>query len=199
MCGAEGPLWSLLDIVAMYTLLCDELSLTEEEKVYFGPSSLAVMLAKLCRNCTHIRPMSCFHHYMSATRGDRALEADHESLAVLQELAAEIVDAEKSKETASGATLRTRNLDSFFAVRTGANGGAFYALHSKLNHSCDSNASAVSGAFYDSTLDVLATRTVLKGEEICISYVDPKFTVAQRRIFLLRDHLFSCVCAVCSA
>lgn len=62
MCGAEGPLGSLLDVIAMYALLCDELCLTEEEKVYFGPSSLSVMLAKLCRNCTHIRPMSCFHY-----------------------------------------------------------------------------------------------------------------------------------------
>lgn len=118
---------------------------------------------------------------------------------MLQELAAEVEDAEMSKETATGATLQTGNLDSFFAVRTGPNGAAFNALHSKLNHSCDSNASAVSGAFYDSTFDVLATRAILKGEEICSSYVDPKLTAAQRRSFLLRDHMFACVCAVCSA
>lgn len=72
-----------------------------------------------------------------------------------------------------------------------------YALHSKLNHSCRPNVVVVSGAFYDSTIEVTAARDIAEGEELCFSYTNPKLSRVQRRRVLLANHFFHCMCPEC--
>eukprot|EP01006_Ploeotia_vitrea_P057234 TRINITY_DN68162_c0_g1_i1.p1 TRINITY_DN68162_c0_g1~~TRINITY_DN68162_c0_g1_i1.p1 ORF type:complete len:241 (-),score=26.98 TRINITY_DN68162_c0_g1_i1:913-1635(-) len=78
------------------------------------------------------------------------------------------------------------------------NGVALFETHSKLNHSCQPNC----------TLKVLPTepracvrvRTlhpVKKGEELCISYIDPTWDVSQRQEVLRNRYMFQCDCPKC--
>lgn len=201
MCGslAGEAAGTRLDMLVMYPLVRDALGLSEEEQCYIDPAALAGMLAKLCRNCSHIRPMSAFHQYMAETREERGREAHHDSLVALQALAREVLDGESAGDAHArpASDVDVGGIDSFYAERTGVSAGAFYPLHSKMNHSCDSNAAAVSGGFYDATMDVVATKNIASGAEVVISYTSAKLTSSQKRRALLNDHLFVCMCIVC--
>lgn len=50
-------------------------------------------------------------------------------------------------------------------------GSGLYNLQRCVNHSCEPNAK-ISFPFGNSTLQLVATRDILPGEEICISYLD---------------------------
>jgi hypothetical protein len=108
-------------------------------------------------------------------------------------------EGDEGDDAASVPAIKPAMLDSFFSARTGASASAVYALHSKLNHACAPNAHVVSGSFVDAAVEVVALTDVAPGEELCVSYTDPKLSHAQRRRALLNNHFFVCNCAECAA
>jgi hypothetical protein len=108
-------------------------------------------------------------------------------------------EGDEGDDAASVAAIKPAMLDSFFSARTGASVCAIYALHSKLNHACKPNAQVISGSFVDAAVEVVALTDVAPGEELCVSYTDPKLSHAQRRRALLNNHFFVCNCAECAA
>jgi hypothetical protein len=77
--------------------------------------------------------------------------------------------------------------------------GGLYILHSHLNHSCTPN---VSARHFDqrsslSRLTLLAKTPIKKGEELCISYVNPESGVRWRQRELEPWGFGRCRCARC--
>jgi len=77
--------------------------------------------------------------------------------------------------------------------------GGIYVLHSHLNHSCDPN---VSVRHFDrktalSRITIRAKRTILAGEELTTTYVNPDMSLAQRRRELKPWAFGTCMCARC--
>ena len=90
-----------------------------------------------------------------------------------------------------------RSVDEVCTVIYGIRGGGLYRLQSKMNHACEPAAKVVC-AFTDSTIDVVATRNITRGEELTLSYVDPSVGDQARRRRTLRDcYGFDCRCATC--
>ena len=63
-----------------------------------------------------------------------------------------------------------------------------------LNHDCEPNAVVVFEK--DAIATVAALRTIRKGDEICISYIDVEQSADERRADLL-DYGFVCSCRRC--
>ena len=79
----------------------------------------------------------------------------------------------------------------------GVTGAALYKPASRMNHACEPTAKVVC-SFTDSTIDVVATRDVARGEELTLSYVDPSVGDHARRRRTLRDcYGFDCQCIAC--
>jgi SET domain len=62
------------------------------------------------------------------------------------------------------------------------------------NHSCDPNATLI---MEGRKLNFRALKSILKGEEIFISYVDTSYPCYHRQKELQDDYFFKCVCPVC--
>ena len=80
-------------------------------------------------------------------------------------------------------------------------GNALFLNHSCLNHSCKPNAEVVGGLAdtNDTRIRIVASKSIKKGEEICISYIDHpnKKAVEERRKELKGQYLFQCNCEKC--
>jgi hypothetical protein len=86
----------------------------------------------------------------------------------------------------------------YFFIDLEAHGG-LYTLHSHLNHSCTPN---VSARHFDqrsslSRLTLIAKSPIKKGEELCISYVNPESGVRWRQRELEPWGFGRCRCARC--
>ncbi|XP_063230285.1 histone-lysine N-trimethyltransferase SMYD5 isoform X1 [Bacillus rossius redtenbacheri] len=80
-------------------------------------------------------------------------------------------------------------------------GAGLYSLQSRCNHSCQPNAE-VTFPHSSSRLVLVATRDILPGEEVCVSYLDECALARSRhsRHRLLREnYLFVCTCSKCAA
>ncbi|KAK9133571.1 hypothetical protein Scep_013099 [Stephania cephalantha] len=76
-------------------------------------------------------------------------------------------------------------------------GSAFFPLQSCMNHSCQPNAKAFKrDEDRDGQATIIALRTILKGEEITVSYIDENLPLEDRRT-QLADYGFECRCAKC--
>ncbi|KAL1821716.1 hypothetical protein ACET3Z_016585 [Daucus carota] len=77
-------------------------------------------------------------------------------------------------------------------------GTAFFPLQSCMNHSCLPNAKAFKREEdRDGQATIIALRTIHKGEEITISYIDEDLPFEERQASLA-DYGFSCRCPKCS-
>ncbi len=80
--------------------------------------------------------------------------------------------------------------------------GGLYSLHSFLNHSCTPNVSIrhppERGILSSMKVAALALREIKEGEELVISYIDPKTRLARRQLLLWRDTVsVPCACEKC--
>ncbi|PWA56149.1 histone-lysine N-methyltransferase ATXR2 [Artemisia annua] len=76
-------------------------------------------------------------------------------------------------------------------------GTAFYPLQSCMNHSCCPSAKAFKREEdRDGQAAILACRSIKKGEEVTISYIDEDLELEERRA-LLADYGFNCKCSRC--
>jgi len=77
--------------------------------------------------------------------------------------------------------------------------GGIYTLHSHLNHSCDPNVSIRHLDRYTalSRITVLTKRTIKAGEELVITYVNPKMGYKARREELRAWGFGRCRCERC--
>ncbi|CDJ54173.1 zinc finger MYND domain-containing protein, putative [Eimeria brunetti] len=68
----------------------------------------------------------------------------------------------------------------------------------QFNHSCFPNAAVVfGGASGPLEMAVVASRSIMRGEEICISYVSPAAVRQERRNKLYFAYAFTCTCTLC--
>ncbi|WFD38228.1 uncharacterized protein MJAP1_001177 [Malassezia japonica] len=83
--------------------------------------------------------------------------------------------------------------------------GGLYLVHSYLNHDCEPNLSIKhvpgrGGIRAATRISAQAVRPIAPGDELLISYVDPKLPASRRRELLWRDYCFGpCACARCTA
>jgi len=80
----------------------------------------------------------------------------------------------------------------------------FFLLHCKLNHRCEpcNNLRVVSRSFVDASIDVVAVRDIVQGEELTFSYLsaqDSSGSKAHRNAVLQLNYRFSCTCPRCEA
>lgn len=82
---------------------------------------------------------------------------------------------------------------------------AIFLLTARINHACDPCAEVRSQEFVDCNIDVVATRDILQGQEITISYINVGRLAGKsarnktRRMRELRaKYLFDCDCTLCS-
>ena len=66
---------------------------------------------------------------------------------------------------------------------------------SRHNHDCAPNARSVIEA--DGSVQIQSLKEIKDGEEVTISYVDPKLPYEERRKTLLKHYGFECRCARC--
>ena len=78
-----------------------------------------------------------------------------------------------------------------------AEGGHLYELMSRANHSCAPN---VVKRFEGDQIAAVATKTIAKGEEVLVCYIDDHMSLSteQRRAELRRRYNFVCTCERCS-
>ncbi|KIY45454.1 SET domain-containing protein [Fistulina hepatica ATCC 64428] len=74
---------------------------------------------------------------------------------------------------------------------------AIFLHTSRINHSCAPNA-RVQWDYASFELSVIATRTINEGDEVTISYVDPRFPREARRQQLKETYGFDCQCDHCA-
>ncbi|CDJ36314.1 zinc finger MYND domain-containing protein, putative [Eimeria mitis] len=68
----------------------------------------------------------------------------------------------------------------------------------KFNHSCFPNAAIVFGGPQGlQEIAVVASRSIAKGEEVCVSYVSPAAVRQERRTKLYLGYAFTCTCVLC--
>jgi hypothetical protein len=79
----------------------------------------------------------------------------------------------------------------------GVEAASLYMLQSKCNHCCEWNADSISYTLPDSTIELVAARDILAGNQVFITYVDPSKGPADRRRKLKGTHGFECACARC--
>ena len=65
-----------------------------------------------------------------------------------------------------------------------------------FNHNCNPNAD---WQLKNGRIVVRATRDVAAGEELCITYVNPKHPTLKRQAELRRRFYFECACSTCEA
>lgn len=76
-------------------------------------------------------------------------------------------------------------------------GIGIYSRIALLNHSCEPNVALLKPEdCSDDTTAVIAIRPIVKGEELCISYIDETAPLEERRV-LLEDYQFDCECPKC--
>lgn len=78
-------------------------------------------------------------------------------------------------------------------------GSALYSIESKANHSCVPNAQATF-PHSNHVVQLIATRDISCGEEICISYLDDCLLSRSRHSRqkeLRENYLFNCACQKC--
>ncbi|ORX62282.1 SET domain-containing protein [Hesseltinella vesiculosa] len=77
--------------------------------------------------------------------------------------------------------------------------GGLYLIHSHINHNCTPNVSIDYSSVHRSQykLMVRAIRAIPKGEQLCESYVNPRWNKETRQNYLSKSYLFDCQCQRC--
>ncbi|XP_024526796.1 histone-lysine N-methyltransferase ATXR2 [Selaginella moellendorffii] len=77
-------------------------------------------------------------------------------------------------------------------------GSGFFALHSCINHSCEPNAKAFKrDEDINGNAVIIATRKIMKGEQIFTSYIEEEDLSYTERQAMLSDYGFACECTKC--
>lgn len=85
-----------------------------------------------------------------------------------------------------------------YATKHGGSGSAYLKLSSFFNHSCEPNATIQwNPDKHGDTANIIATKTIIPGEQIFLSYID-KDGDYERRTKALRQYHFVCTCRRCS-
>jgi hypothetical protein len=69
-------------------------------------------------------------------------------------------------------------------------------IGNSMNHSCDPNV-IIATCFNDHKIKVIALREIMKGEELCFSYIDETQSLEIRKKELQEKYLFQCKCRKC--
>jgi hypothetical protein len=179
----------------LYEYLLKILEVNKHDKQTLSLHLLHSLASKAARNGVGFATQSPFSPYYAgllrkANYGGRTSEAHHRHL---QQLAA-----------ALGTDKFRRGIDREIDALVAPEILALFPLTTHCNHSCTPNAQIRSQEFADALIDVVATRDIAAGEEICISYIDlggvghgRRRSTFQRRKELQGRYLFQCECSAC--
>lgn len=145
-------------------------------------------------NCSQVTPLSPFMVYIAHITRIRPIEKMKtiaEYIENMNTFAANQLDM----ETAGASEM-------VFQKRTKSVGSALFSLHSQMNHSCQPNVKVVTNRYSSAKIEVVAQKSILKGEEICIDYIgfnlQKSFKVYDERQKIIQDrYSFLCECKIC--
>lgn len=76
--------------------------------------------------------------------------------------------------------------------------GGMYLVHSHINHNCHPNVSIDHPTRHSQyTIAVRAIRDIQKDEQLCETYVNPRWNKETRQTYLDKSYLFNCQCQRC--
>jgi hypothetical protein len=199
----------------------------DEQKQICSLTQFRTCIAKAARNGVGMRTQSPFVSYYNAilrrygrhssihcqlqqavvdlllSSSSRSSESEAQPLSQRPEQEPKEEQPQEEEEPSSPAPTKKlqrgmdRQLDDLFAPEL----VGLFPLLARINHACIDlpNAQIVSQMYVDHHVDVIALRTIQKGEEITISYLPPSVrSVSRRRQLLRARYLFDCYCAQCS-
>lgn len=164
--------------------------LSEGERGWLRVTVVQTVFAVLCANAIRARPSCPFETYVKTLR---ATTPAQERMSMLDE----VVGA--CRAVCRDSELPANRIDHAMWEVFGTEAACIYRLQCKCNHDCDANAQSVTYTLQDCTLDLVASKDIRAGSEICITYVDPEHTAGRRKRALKEMHGFECACNRCAA
>ena len=147
-------------------------------------------MAAVAQNALHIQPEAPFGMWYARVKRRGESDAAREAVAAaLGGLEPSLTPAAKNNVI--------RGADAVFRSRVGVDALGIFPLHACLNHSCAPNTEARSYTFTTHSIEVVATRTIRRGEQLTLCYVDKTLPAGARRAKLRRGYLFDCECSRC--
>jgi hypothetical protein len=190
-----------LDMGMLSRLISDATGMTS----IIPTSTTEQLLQLVAANALSLRPMSQFPCYIQSMK--RSLVKNEYDTAV-QELFAGMPGGVASAVRCArvlqlnshfyAADVDRRLIDSHYSRKCGVECCGIFSLQSKINHDCSPNSQARSCSFRSACIEIIAVRPIACGDEICMSYVGPGMSVAQRAADLLSNYGFKCVCGLCA-
>ena len=161
-----------------------------EDTTWLDETWVRSTMAAVAQNALHIQPEAPFGTwYARAKRRGESLAAQQAVVAALGGLQPGLTPTAKNS--------LIRGADAVFRSRVGVDALGIFPLHACLNHSCAPNTEARSYTFTTHSIEVVATRTIRRGEQLMLSYVDKTLPTDARRAKLRRGYLFDCGCSLC--
>ena len=167
-----------VDAVVVHMHAVRVLSMDAEERAWLDVTMIETLLAMVCLNSIEVRMRSPFPDYFSALKRLSTQDKDRAIERMLQ-----LSDGPASRA------------DAFFHGLCGTRGGAMFALHACLNHSCQPVAEVRCGGFVSHSIDVGAVENIAANSPITISYVAPNLSWYRRCEILQSNYGFICACA----
>jgi SET domain len=192
---SEGENAAIYTLQPVYDYLVELADVNEHEKQTFSLPLLHSFASKAARNGVGLTTESPFKPYFAGllrktNYGGLGSEAHNRHM---EQLA-----------SALGTEKFHRGMDRDIEALVAPEVSAIFPLTTRCNHSCDPNAQIRSQEFADARIDVVATRPIGAGEEICISYIElggvrrGRRSKFQRQKELLARYLFKCTCSLCA-
>lgn len=175
----------------LYEQLVEALKLSVEEQSSLSLCYFHRVAAQAARNGFGMLTLSPFKTYYSAllrsSSGRDSLEHKANMRCIAECL---------------GSKQLERGMDRMIESKVAPEICGLFPLTARCNHSCEPNAEVRSQEFVGHHIDVVAKRTLLKGEEVLISYIGNgtgvgKKSTLQRQRELQSKYLFHCDCSLC--
>lgn len=139
-----------MDRAIIWSLLVEATGMSTDEQAWAGgAASVEYILGVLCANCIRITPRSPFDIFMARLRQEGNEQRRAAVLVAVQKLVQDTHEARRDVEQGEGCA--AGEMDELIRGICGVSVGALYAVHSKINHSCDFNCE-VEGYHFDNSL-----------------------------------------------
>lgn len=161
--GASEQLPTTMSAAVIWPLMVDAIGMSSEEQAWLGGvAAVELVLDVLCSNGIRITPRSPFDIYMGRLRREGNEERRAAVLVAVQKLVEGALEDQALAGAGSGdgteLSCAAGEMDELLRDMCGVSVGGLYAVHSKINHSCDFN-SEVEGYHFDNTLIQVRHRT----------------------------------------
>eukprot|EP01043_Picozoa_sp_COSAG02_P048958 COSAG02_NODE_4868_length_4881_cov_7.175659_4_plen_417_part_00 len=146
-----------MDRALIWSLVVEAIGMSTDEQVWAGGiGAVEFVLSVLFANCIRITPRSPFDIFMSRLRQ----EGDEQRRAAVRIAVQKLVKDAHEAQSDGGETCAPGEMDELIRGICGVSVGAMYAVHSKINHSCDFNIE-VEGYHFDNSLIQVSEDAIL--------------------------------------